>query len=64
MNKKKFNSDEMKLQPVSNEEVRQILNGSPMGAAYGCGSGSGSGDGRKYQKVSGSKVMNLKQEIS
>lgn len=45
MNKKKFNSDEMKLQPVSNEEVQQIINENPSGAAYGCGSGSGSGSG-------------------
>lgn len=74
MKQEKLKANEVKLQPVSNEEVQQILNGDSKGMAYGCGSGSGcgcgegsgsgSGDERKYQKVSGSKVMNLEQEIS
>lgn len=39
MKEKKLKAGEVKLQPVSNEEVQQILNGNPMGAVYGCGCG-------------------------
>lgn len=53
MKQEKLKANEVKLQPVSNEKVQQILNGDSKGMAYGCGCGCGDEPQEKEEKKTG-----------